>query len=295
MKVRSSQLTGHLTACAPTCLPVPITVSPGIATSIIVNQMTAAPGHDLLIHHPVVEDPADLNGLPFPTTDGAAKHLPISDLERAVHGTDLPVRLPDDPGQVSPATRAAGMQLQPGRRRTGNLALPDHATFFAATTSLHIDIVVGCIDSPRAKHAIAKAAQADSRRYYLDCGNGAVRGQVVSGESGRSRCDRRPDEGGMSSERLAPQHDKDEGAPACFMAGALSPRSLVINETIVVRTFNLLSTLFRTGTPSYPVLFVNLAAGRTKPVPTGAAARARSGHEALRAKGPGNAQEGGRA
>jgi hypothetical protein len=234
MKVRSSQLTRHHTACAPARLPVPVTLSPGITTSVIVNQMTGAPGRELLINHPVVEAPAGSNGLPFSTTNRAAKHLPISDLGRAIHGADLPVRLPDDLGQASPAMRAARMQLQPGRRRVGDPVWRDHVTLPVATIGLHADIAAAHIDSPRATHAIAKAAQADLCRYFPDCGDETFRGQVVSGEFCRSRCDRRADEGGVSSEQ-------------------------------------------------------------PEPVPTDAAARARSGHEALREKRPRNAQEGGRA
>jgi hypothetical protein len=236
MKVRSSQLTGRHIACAHAHarLPLPVIVSPGIGTGMIVNQMTAAPGHDLLISHPVVDDPADPNGLPFPTTDRAAKHLPIGDLECAVHSTGSPVWLADAPGHALPAVRSANMRLLPDRRRVGHHALPDPVTSPATTTRSHADIVVGCTDSPRARHAIVTAAQADSCRYYPDCGNGTVRGQVVSGEFGRSRYDTRADEGGIS----------------CDLP---------------------------------------------KPVPTDAAARARSGCDALRAKKRCNAQEGGRA
>ena len=99
----------------------------------------------------------------------------------------------------------------------------------------------------------------------------------------------------MSAALLAPQGDKGEATPACFMAGALSPQSLVINEAVALRVFVLPWTRFRTGTLSCPVQFVNLAAGRTNPVSTDISARARSGHEALRAKEPRHAHEGGQA
>lgn len=132
MKVRPSQLVELLTAYVPARHPVLITGSPGIGKSDIVNQVATATGHELLISHPVVEDPTDSKGLPFPTQDGAAKHLPFGDLERAVHSTGPLIWFLDDLGQASPAVQAAKMQLLLARR-VGDRALPDHVTFVAAT------------------------------------------------------------------------------------------------------------------------------------------------------------------
>jgi len=64
------------------------------------------------------------------------------------------------------------------------------------------------------------------------------------------------------------------------MAEALSRQSLVINQAIAVQAFNLLWTLFRTGTLSYSAVFVNLATGRTNPVPIDPAAWGRFGYDA---------------
>jgi PRTRC genetic system ThiF family protein len=147
-------------------------------------------------------------------------------------------------------------------------------------TRLCSDIVVGCVDSRRARHAIVKAAQRGSCRYYLDCGNETDRGQVVLGEFGKPRHDRLPHVGDLFPELLDAKHDKGDDTPSCSMAEALSRQSLVINQAIALQAFNLLWTLFRTGTLTYSAVFVNLATGRTNPVPIDAAAWARFGYDA---------------
>jgi AAA domain (dynein-related subfamily) len=132
MKVNPAQLTELLTAYVPARHPVLVTGSPGIGKSDIVDQVAKATVHELLISHPVVEDPTDSKGLPFPTPDGAAKHLPFGDLERAVNSKEPLIWFLDDLGQASPAVQAAKMQLLLARR-VGDHVLPDHVTFIAAT------------------------------------------------------------------------------------------------------------------------------------------------------------------
>lgn len=133
MKVNPSQLHTLLAAFIPARLPVLITGAPGIGKSDIVASAAKAAGHDLLISHPVVEDPTDSKGLPFPATDGAgAKFLPFGDLATALNSTAPLVWFIDDLGQASPAVQAAKMQLLLARR-IGEHVLPDHVTFVAAT------------------------------------------------------------------------------------------------------------------------------------------------------------------
>jgi len=132
-QVTAGQLTELLTAFVPARLPVLITGSPGIGKSDIVEQVARATGHALLISHPVVEDPTDSKGLPFPSADGAtARHLPFGDLEAAVNSKTPLIWFLDDLGQASPAVQAAKMQLLLARR-IGTHLLPDHVTFVAAS------------------------------------------------------------------------------------------------------------------------------------------------------------------
>lgn len=134
MQVNASQLNALLTAYVPQRLPVLITGRPGIGKSDIVAQVAATLDHDLLISHPVVEDPTDSKGLPFAAADGkSARFLPFGDLERALQPRERPlIWFLDDLGQASPAVQAAKMQLLLARR-IGEHRLPDHVTFLAAT------------------------------------------------------------------------------------------------------------------------------------------------------------------
>jgi len=84
MKLSPTQLTELLSIYIPQRFPVLITGRPGIGKSDIVEAAAAATDHELLISHPVVEDPTDSKGLPFPSSDGErARFLPFGDLERA--------------------------------------------------------------------------------------------------------------------------------------------------------------------------------------------------------------------
>ncbi|SDD58690.1 hypothetical protein SAMN05216345_111156 [Cupriavidus sp. YR651] len=133
MELNPTQLQHLLAACIPARLPVLVTGAPGIGKSDIVAKAAADAGHELLISHPVVEDPTDSKGLPFPSADGGhARFLPFGDLEKAVNARNPMVWFIDDLGQAAPAVQAAKMQLLLARR-IGEHALPPHVTFVAAT------------------------------------------------------------------------------------------------------------------------------------------------------------------
>ncbi|WP_229013574.1 PRTRC system ThiF family protein [Paraburkholderia gardini] len=149
-----------------------------------------------------------------------------------------------------------------------------------ARETLYADIVVGCVDSRHARHAIVRAAERGRCAYYLDCGNETDRGQVILGEFGKARHDRLPHVGDLFPDLLDAKKDRGDDTPSCSMADALRKQSLVINQAISVQAFNLLWTLFRTGSLSFSGVFVNLATGRTNPIPIDPAAWVRFGYEA---------------
>ncbi|OJB08175.1 ATPase [Burkholderia ubonensis] len=133
MQISPERLTRLLGVYIPKRWPVLITGRPGIGKSDIVEAAADDAEHDLLISHPVVEDPTDSKGLPYPASDGSfARFLPFGDLERALSATRPLVWFFDDLGQASPAVQAAKMQLVLARR-IGEHKLPDCVTFVAAT------------------------------------------------------------------------------------------------------------------------------------------------------------------
>ncbi|RQM45197.1 PRTRC system ThiF family protein [Paraburkholderia bannensis] len=155
-----------------------------------------------------------------------------------------------------------------------------------STINLQADMVIGCVDSRGARHAIAQAAKRGKVRYYLDCGNETDRGQVILGEFGKPRHDRLPHVGDLFPDMLNAKNDRGDDTPSCSMADALRKQSLVINQAISVQAFNLLWSLFRNGGLTFSAVFVNLATGRTNPVPIDPAAWARFGYEAPPEKKP---------
>lgn len=133
MSVTPKQLTRLLAATIPAGMPVLITGAPGIGKSDIVSQAADAAGAQLLISHPVVSDPTDAKGLPYPSKDGeSATFLPFGDLKLAMGATSSLVWFLDDLGQAAPAVQASFMQLLLARRINGH-KLPDSVTFVAAT------------------------------------------------------------------------------------------------------------------------------------------------------------------
>jgi PRTRC genetic system ThiF family protein len=152
------------------------------------------------------------------------------------------------------------------------------------TALFNVDLVIGCVDTRAARKAIVDAIGSGST-YYLDCGNDTDRGQVILGQmmppgARRKSRERLPHVGDLFPDLVDPSLDAADETPSCSMADALRKQSLVINSAISVQAFNLLWTLYRTGTLKYSGVFVNLTTGRTNPIPIDPAAWKRFGYEA---------------
>lgn len=133
MQLRPQQLSDLLAQTIKARLPVLVTGAPGTGKSDVVSQAARDAGADLIISHPVVADPTDAKGLPWPSKDGDhATFLPFGELAQAIKATKPTVWFLDDLGQASPAVQASFMQLLLARRINGH-ALSDKVTFVAAT------------------------------------------------------------------------------------------------------------------------------------------------------------------
>ena len=131
--MRPSELSELLQATIAHRAPVLITGAPGIGKTDIVTAAAEASGADLIVSHPVVSDPTDAKGLPWPDKDGGtATFLPFGDLARAIKAERPTVWFLDDLGQASPSVQASFMQLLLARRINDH-ALPECVTFIAAT------------------------------------------------------------------------------------------------------------------------------------------------------------------
>lgn len=119
--------------CVMNGLPVLLTGAPGVGKTDIVAAIAAELDYDLLVSHPVVEDPTDAKGLPFPSSDGeSARFLPYGLLAKALSAKKPTIWFLDDLGQANAAVQASYMQLLLSRK-IGEHHLPDCITFVAAT------------------------------------------------------------------------------------------------------------------------------------------------------------------
>lgn len=134
---------------------------------------------------------------------------------------------------------------------------------------IRADIIIGCVDTRKSRQAILGCVQ-NSCCYYIDAGNGENHGQVVIGEIGSEATMKRPDRlptmADLFPEMVNVALDATDDKPSCSVAESLQKQSLVINTAMATEIFNLLWTLFRTGTLKYSGRFVNLQSGLSTPI-----------------------------
>jgi PRTRC genetic system ThiF family protein len=124
-------------------------------------------------------------------------------------------------------------------------------------------MVIGCVDTRKARAAIAKCAEDWSGvDYWLDLGNNADSGQFVLGEPLNRRNRRRRLRLRTVSE-LFPEVIQGEldgdGLPSCSAAGALDRQEPFVNPTLAGHALAMLARLFRCGTISSHGGFVGLS------------------------------------
>jgi PRTRC genetic system ThiF family protein len=187
---------------------------------------------------------------------------------------------PNDVGEYKAALLVNRLNMLMGTDWRACTKRVDSASNFHAT-----DLVIGCVDTRAARRHILNALTY-GRGYYMDCGNDSDTGQVILGQAPAVGPARLPNVGDLFPEMVDPRGDDVDDVPSCSMADALRKQSLVINQAVAVQAFNLLWTMFRTGRVPYSGVFVNLATGRTNPIPLDPAAWARFGYEAPKPKEP---------
>jgi PRTRC genetic system ThiF family protein len=145
-----------------------------------------------------------------------------------------------------------------------------HAERVTGNSSLNHEIVIGCVDTRKARKAILASMQGYSATYWLDLGNRASDGQVILGEVGnRYKQDfqpRLPNVADLFPEIVDEGLDGEDDVPSCSLADALEKQNLFVNRGVALYGLNLLWELFRHGEIGYHGVFVNLKMGRTTPL-----------------------------
>jgi hypothetical protein len=129
--MNATQLIGFLMIALQNGWAMLIQSSPGLGKSDIVSQCAARLGFDLLILHPVTDDPTDAKGLPV-FANGIADFIPYGNLLRMINATRPLIVFLDDLGQAAQSVQAAYMQLILCRQINGK-AISPHVRFVAAT------------------------------------------------------------------------------------------------------------------------------------------------------------------
>lgn len=176
-----SQVKTLLTACIPQRMPILLKGAPGVGKTDIIETVTRELGFDLLLSHPVVADPTDAKGLPFPTADGnAARFLPYGDLAAALKADKPTVWFLDDLGQASAAVQASFMQLIL-KRQIGEHKLPDCVTFVAATNRKQDRAGVSGILEPVKSRFVSIVEVSPDLNGWVDWALGAcIRPEVIA-------------------------------------------------------------------------------------------------------------------
>jgi hypothetical protein len=110
-----------------------ITGAPGIGKSDLTAQAADEAKANLIVSHPVVSDPTDFKGYPFPVGKTHADFLPFGDLLALMKADSLTIMFFDDLGQARPAVQASLMQLVLGGQINGHSINKEHVVFVGAT------------------------------------------------------------------------------------------------------------------------------------------------------------------
>jgi PRTRC genetic system ThiF family protein len=132
------------------------------------------------------------------------------------------------------------------------------------------DILIGCVDSRRARGALSRSQAYWNCHYWLDVGNNADTGQYVLGQPENKNNKQRlrlPTVADLFPEIVDPKLDKKDKLPACSAVEALHRQEPFINQTLAYLALAMLARLFRHGLIVHHGGFLNLSTGRLSPLP----------------------------
>src|SRR5229473_2324801 len=133
------------------------------------------------------------------------------------------------------------------------------------------DILIGCVDSRKARNTIMKSQAYWNSQYWLDLGNNADSGQFVLGQpdnrNAKNEGLRLPTVADLFPEIVDPKMDKKDRLPSCSAIEALQRQEPFVNQTLAYQALAMLARLFRYGRLSYHGSFINLVSGRSSSLP----------------------------
>lgn len=131
------------------------------------------------------------------------------------------------------------------------------------------DFLIGCVDTRRARRAIADWTAHTRVLYWLDLGNNSASGQFIIGQpknASNRKKHRLPTVAELYPEIVSP-NKKDDDQPSCSAAEALTRQEPFTNQALAYHALAMLTQLLRHSSLTYMGGFVNLISGQTVPVP----------------------------
>ena len=133
------------------------------------------------------------------------------------------------------------------------------------------DLLIGCVDTRKARNMMTRTAAYASCYYWLDIGNNADCGQFVLGQPENRRNKkhhlRLPTVMDLFPEITNPRLDRKDRLPSCSAVEALERQEPFINQTLAYQALAMLARLFRYGRLPYHGAFMNLTTGHTSSLP----------------------------
>jgi hypothetical protein len=126
--------------------------APGVGKTDIITEAVRRLSSDLLICHPVIDEPIDYKGLPG-IVDGHARFLPYGNLQCMLDAKKMLIVFADDIGQAMQSVQAAWMQLLLARTING-IVISDNVRFVAATNRAEDRAGVQRMLTPLANRAV---------------------------------------------------------------------------------------------------------------------------------------------
>ena len=132
------------------------------------------------------------------------------------------------------------------------------------------DILIGCVDTRRARGVLSRSQAFWNCHYWLDIGNNADTGQYVLGQPDNKNNKQRvrlPTVADLFPEIVNPKLDKKDTLPACSAVEALHRQEPFVNQTLAYLSLAMLARLFRYAGLFHHGGFLNLSTGRLSPLP----------------------------
>lgn len=126
-----------------------------------------------------------------------------------------------------------------------------------------VDLLIGCVDSARARRDLDAAARTNRIAFWLDCGNEDAWGQVVLGQPTGGRAEDAAQRLPTVLEMFPDMADGPDTGPSCSLAEALGRQGAFINQAVATQALDALWRMLRTGRIDRFAWFINQGDGRT--------------------------------